>query len=183
MIKLQIIRLACVIGILVLQGVNQVCMGQKNLDITEHGAIGNGLTDNTETLAAIMQEAQAGDTIYVPKGQFVLKTLRLKSGVHISGPGLLIQRLEKTEEYTNAKQNSSAPLLHGNKVNDIYISVHSLSQHEGIGLIECRNIRIDNSILQGDSTKLRSFSGILLFNSHNIHISHTEISHFGTARK
>lgn len=183
MIKLQTIRLACVIGFLVVQGVSQVCLGQKNLNITEHGAIGNGQTDNTETLAAMMQQAQAGDTLYVPKGQFVLKTLRLKSGVHISGPGLLIQRLEKTEEYTNAKQNSSAPLLHGSKVNDIYISVRTISQNEGIGLIECKNIRIDNSILQGDSTKLRSFSGILLFNSHNIHISQTEISHFGTARK
>jgi hypothetical protein len=165
------------------QGMSQVCYGQKRLTITEHGAIGDGETDNTAAIAALMQKAQIGDTLYIPEGQFVLRTIRLKPGIHISGKGLLVQKLEKTEEYTNARQTSSTPLLHGDKVNNVYISVRTQSQNEAIGLLESKDIIIDRSTLQGDSTKLRSFAGILLFNSQNILIQDTEISHFGTKRQ
>jgi parallel beta-helix repeat protein len=156
---------------------------QTTFNLLEHVNKVDQGDDYTQVISRLIQQAAPGDTVYIPEGKYQVSSIRLKSGVHLKSKGQLIQRLDKTEDYTNAKQTSSRPLIHGSRVNGVYISVNTLSQHEGIALTESSNIIIDKSNLKGDSTKLRSFAGIILFNSKDVRIHQTEISYFGTARQ
>src|SRR5690606_15386496 len=107
----------------------------------------------------------------------------LKSDVHIKGEGLLIQKaIGKPEEFSPSKQNSSAPLFRGTNVSNVYLSFRAQTRNEAIYLSGSRNVTVSNSFIQGDSSKVRSFAGILLYNCENVSVKKSSISHFGSAR-
>jgi parallel beta-helix repeat protein len=156
----------------------------KRLTVTDFGAIGDNLTDNTTTIQQAIDSASPGDTVFIPEGDFLVRTLQLRSGVHLLSKGILSHHPDaKTGDYSIEKQNSANPLLKGLRVSDIYISIRAKSKNEAIYLERSQQIRIVNSDLEGDSTKLRAFPGILAFQVSGLEILSTRIHHFGSSRR
>lgn len=53
-----------------------------------HGAVGDGVTDDTEAIQAAL-DAQSGGVLYIPEGTYLLSdTLHIHSGTHVIGCGL-----------------------------------------------------------------------------------------------
>ncbi|MGF1637629.1 MAG: right-handed parallel beta-helix repeat-containing protein [Cyclobacteriaceae bacterium] len=179
--KLKICVFFCLI-VLMLSSCHRL-FGPKTWNVKDGQAIGDGIADDTEAIQAIIKKASRGDTILVPEGVYRVRTLILKSKVHMVGEGLLKQQVKgETEKFTNNAQNSKRPLLKCEKISNVFISVNAESQHEAIRLIGCKNIDIQHANLKGDSTKLRSFAGILIYDGKNINIRHTTIRNYGTGR-
>jgi len=155
---------------------------RKVWNVMDGNAKGDGITDDTEAIQATIKKASPGDTVLIPEGTFIVKTLGLVSGVNIKSEGILKQKLETSEEFSKTRQNSSHPLIRGKDVKDIHISINSSSQNEAIYLSGSKNIIIDHSSFLGDSTKLRSFAGLLFYKCENITVSHSKIQNFGTDR-
>lgn len=154
------------------------------LNVKTNDAAGDGITDDTEAIQKTIHEAASGDTVYIPEGKYLVSTLKLKSGVHIKGEGLLVQKIpDKAEEFTPSRQNSSAPLFRGNNIADVYLAVRAQAKNEAVYLSGSKNITIANSFLEGDATKVKSFAGILLYYCENVRIKDSSISHFGAPRK
>jgi len=154
----------------------------KVINVKDFQAKGDGITNDTQAIRETIRSASPGDTVLIPEGVFLVKTIGLKSGVHIRSQGILRQQLGDFEEFSLAKQNSSAPLIRGKDVSNIHLILRLESKNEGIYLTGTKDIRISNSDLTGDATKLRSFAGILLFKCERIVIDQTKVSHCGTAR-
>ncbi|GAA0880448.1 hypothetical protein GCM10009119_34180 [Algoriphagus jejuensis] len=157
--------------------------GGVRLNVTDFGAIGDSTSDNTAPIQQVLDKASPGDTVFIPEGNFLVRTLQLRSGVHLISRGILAHHADaKSGEYSIEKQNSPNPLLKGEGVADIYISIRAKSKNEGIHLTKCQNIRIVNSDLEGDSTKFRAYPGILAFQVSGLDVSSTRIHHFGSGR-
>ncbi len=151
--------------------------------VTDFGAVGDSLTDNTTTIQKVIDESSPGDTVFVPEGNFLIRTLHLKSGVHLVSEGILAHHSStKTGEYSIEKQNSPNPLLRGERVADIYISIRAKSKNEVLYLDRSQQIRIVNSDFEGDSSKVRAYPGILLFQCSGLEILSSRIYHFGSKR-
>lgn len=151
--------------------------------VTDFGAVGDSLTDNTTTIQKVIDESSAGDTVFVPMGNFLIRTLHLRSGVHLVSEGILAHHSSaKTGDYSIEKQNSPNPLLRGDRVADVYISIRGKSKNEAVYLERSNQIRIVNSDFEGDSTKLRAYSGILAFQCSGLEILASRIYHFGSKR-
>ncbi|AWW33071.1 endopolygalacturonase [Echinicola strongylocentroti] len=156
--------------------------GPTTWNVKEHQAKGDGFTDDTEAIQATIRLANPGDTVWIPEGTYVVKTLGLRSGVHIKADGLLKQQLDSTEEFTTKRQNSSAPLFRGKNVAGISLAIRAQALHEAIYLSGSQNISIIHSLLSGDSTKVRSFAGVLLYKCKNVTVRQSEVRNFGTDR-
>jgi parallel beta-helix repeat protein len=155
----------------------------KRLNVKDNRAIGDGIADDTKAIQATISKASKGDTVFIPEGTYVVKALGLKSGVHIKSEGQLIQQLEGEEEkFSTSMQNSSAPLFRGNNISNVSLSFTGKTLNEGVYLSGSRDVVISNSIMVGDSTKIQSFAGILLYNCENISIEKSSVSHYGSAR-
>lgn len=152
---------------------------------THHHAVGDGKTDDTKAIQASINKAAKGDTVFIPEGKYLVKALGLRSGVHIRSEGTLIQQpgAGKNEEFSASSQNSSAPLFRGSKVSNIFLSFRARTRNEAVYLSGSKNIQIINTRIMGDSTKVRSFAGILLYDCENVSIKKSKISHYGTPRK
>ncbi|MBN7809338.1 right-handed parallel beta-helix repeat-containing protein [Algoriphagus sp. H41] len=152
--------------------------------VTDFGAVGDGERDNTSAIQRALDEAAPGDTVYIPEGTFPVRTLQLRSGVHLVSEGLLTHHSQaKAGDYSIEKQNSPNPLLKGTGITDVYISVRARSKNEAIYLDRCKQIRIVNSDLGGDSTKLRAYPGILAFQCSGLEVLSSKIHHFGSERQ
>ncbi|MBD8490043.1 right-handed parallel beta-helix repeat-containing protein [Echinicola sp. CAU 1574] len=173
----------CLLGTSPLLAVQSSNTTAKTWNVKSENAKGDGLTDDTKAIQATISKAQPGDTVWIPEGTYLVKALGLKSGVNIKSAGLLKQVLDKNQEYNKNQQSSTAPLFRGNEVSNIYLSVRTQTQNESIYLSKSENIIIDQSSLKGDSTKLRSFAGILLYRCIGAKILKTTISHYGMPRK
>jgi polygalacturonase len=154
----------------------------KVINVKDFKAEGNGIHDDTPAIQEAIRSASAGDTVLIPEGVFLVKTIGLRSGVHVKSQGILRQQLGTIEEFTLEKQNSNAPLIRGKDVSDIKLILRLESINEGIYLTGSKNISISQSDLTGDATKLRSFAGILLYKCEGVTIQQSKISHYGTAR-
>lgn len=154
----------------------------KVINVKDFMAEGNGIHDDTPAIQEAIRSASPGDTVLIPDGIFLVKTIGLKSGVHIKSHGILRQQLAEIEEFSVERQNSSAPLIRGKDVSDIYLNLKLESKNEGIYLTGSKNISINHSELTGNGTKLRSFSGILMYKCSFVTINHTKVSHYGTPR-
>ncbi|QDH81111.1 endopolygalacturonase [Echinicola soli] len=152
-------------------------------NVKDHHAQGDGQTDDTGAIQQTIGMASAGDTVWIPEGTYRVRALGLRSGVHIKADGTLVQQLDSTQEFTNGHQNSSAPLFRGKDISNVSISLNAQALHEAIYLSGSRNVTIYDSHLSGDSTKFRSFSGILLYKCANISIGQTSVMGFGTDRR
>src|SRR5690606_26514841 len=76
------------------------------LNVRDYQAVGDGITDDTAAIQEAIGEATEGDTVFIPDGAYLVRSLGLKSGINIKGEGMLIQRIEgEKEEVSNEKQN------------------------------------------------------------------------------
>ena len=154
------------------------------LNVKNYRAVGDGKTDDTAAIQAAISQAAKGDTVFIPDGAYVVRTLGLKSGINIRGEGMLIQRIEgEKEEVTNEKQNSSMPLFRGHNISDVSLSFRAQTLYEAVYLSGSKHINISGSTLLGDPTNPLSFSGILLYDCENVAIENTTISYYGAPRK
>jgi parallel beta-helix repeat protein len=152
--------------------------------VTEFGAVGDGLQDNTSSIQKVIDESSPGDTVFIPEGSFLIRTLLMRSGVHLVSTGTLAHHPDaKTGDFSIEKQSSPNPLILADGVADIYLSIRAKSKNEAIHLRRSQQIRIVNSDLEGDSTKLRSFAGILAFQCSGLEILSSRIHHFGSKRQ
>lgn len=153
------------------------------VNVIDHGATGDGTTDDTKAIQAAINAASAGDTVLIPEGMFRVQTIRLRSNIHLKGIGLLKQLTPKDDEdYTLQRQHSKWPLIRAHRVSDIDLSFRAETMNEAIYVSTSDNISIQNSYVVGDSSKLRSFPGILLYQCDNCSVVNSEISYYGKAR-
>ncbi|WP_111669240.1 right-handed parallel beta-helix repeat-containing protein [Algoriphagus litoralis] len=154
------------------------------LAISDFGIKEDGQTDHTSAIQQVIESAKAGETVYIPEGTFLVRTLFLKTGVNLQVDGVLKQHPStKRGDFSLEKQNSPNPLLKGTGVNSIHISLNSQSINEAIVLTKSQKITIENSQLKGDSTKLLAYPGISIFQCSEIAIISSKISGFGMPRK
>lgn len=154
------------------------------LNVKNFQAAGDGTTDDTEAIQEAIRIATAGDTVFIPAGAYLVKSLGLKSGINIKGEGMLVQRIEGEKEgVTNEKQNSSQPLFRGHQISDVYLSIKAQTVYEAAYFSASTNITVDQSTLLGDSTNPLSFSALLFFDCENVEISNTSISYYGAPRE
>ncbi|WP_051292852.1 right-handed parallel beta-helix repeat-containing protein [Olivibacter sitiensis] len=140
--------------------------------------------DDTKRLQSLIDKAQPGDTVLIPRDTFYVKTLHLKNGVSIKSMGLLKQVDSLEEElYAIAYQRSSTPLFLGEDVQGIYLSFNAETKHEALVLENCKNIDIANVQAKGDSTRFRSFSGMYFARCDSITVSDSEIAYYGQERQ
>src|SRR5690554_3245698 len=106
-------------------GYSQNVKGQL-LNVKDFHATGDGTTDDTEAIQETIKKASAGDTVFIPAGAYLVRSLGLKSGINIKGEGMLVQKVEgEIESVSNEKQNSSTPLFRGHGISDVYLSVNA----------------------------------------------------------
>jgi hypothetical protein len=78
-------------------------------DIRDFGAMGDGITLNTQTIQAAIDRctAEGGGTVVVPAGRFLSGTLRLKDHVvlHVSGGGVLLGSTRAADYATDTHKN------------------------------------------------------------------------------
>src|SRR5690606_36283399 len=111
-------------------GIGQTAKG-KRLNVVEFHAKSDGTTDDTAAIQEAISMATEGDTVYIPPGSYLVRSLGLKSGINIKGEGMLIQRLEgENEEVTNEKQNSSRPLFRGYNISNVFLSISAQTVNE-----------------------------------------------------
>jgi|SRR5690554_612491 len=154
------------------------------LNVKDYEAVGDGTTDDTAAIQEAIREAAEGDTVFIPAGTYLVRSLGLKSGINIQGEGMLIQQIEgEKEEVTNEKQNSSSPLFRGHNINNVFLSVNAQTAYEAAYFSGSKNITISQSTFLGGPTNPRSFSGILLYDCENVAIRNTTISYYGAPRE
>lgn len=155
----------------------------RNINVLENGVLADSENDQTEAIQLIIDQAEEGDTVFFPEGNYLIRTILLKSGVNILSKGLIKHHVSaEAGEYAIEKQNSPNPLILGQEVSNVSISLTGESKNEGIYLLKSHQIRIYNTELIGDSTKLRAYPGIMTFQSSGIEIANSKIHHFGMPR-
>ena len=76
--------------------------GSPLVDITTHGALGDGKTLNTKAIQAAVDQcaAQGGGTVVVPPGTFLSGTVELKSNITVSlSPGAILRGSGNIDDY------------------------------------------------------------------------------------
>lgn len=142
------------------------------------------MEDESKLFQSWIDSAQVGDTVYLPEGTHYVRTMRLRSGINIVSKGLLRQLPPKEpQEYSMEQQNSVYPLFRGSKIRDISLRFHAETRQEAIYLDNSQQVKISHVKASGDSTKYRSFSGMLFFNCDSISIDNTEIAYYGAPRR
>lgn len=155
----------------------------KHINVVDHGVSPDSPSDQTEAIQRVIDQATAGETVFFPGGIYLVRTILLRSGVSFVAEGLIKHHHSaKSGEYSIEKQNSPNPLILGQEVKNISISLNGESKNEGIYLLKSHQIRIFNSDLAGDSTKFRAYPGIITFESSGIEIVNSKIHHFGKPR-
>jgi alpha-L-rhamnosidase len=102
------------------------------LNISDHGAIGDGKTLNTVAIQAVIDQCagEGGGTLVVPKGEFVSGALFLKPGVNVElREGAVLKGSTNIGDYPKANTRIEghfepwpAALLNGDKVNHLRIT-------------------------------------------------------------
>ncbi|MEB2774820.1 right-handed parallel beta-helix repeat-containing protein [Algoriphagus sp. D3-2-R+10] len=153
------------------------------INVLDFGVLADSESDQTDAIQELIDQAAEGDTLFFPEGKYLVRTILLKSGVNILSEGILKHHSSaKVGEYSIEKQNSPNPLILGQGVKNLSISLKGESKNEGIYLLKSHQIRIYNTELTGDSTKFRAFPGIMTFQCTGIEIANTRIHHFGMPR-
>ncbi len=156
----------------------------KVLNVRDFGATGDGQTDDNSAIQQTISTATEGDTVFIPAGTYLVKTLGLKSGINIKGEGMLIQKIEgEKEAVTNEQQNSSMPLFRGHNISNVYLSFRAQTIYEAAYFSGSDHITISKSMLLGDPSNPLSFSGILFYDCENVVIENTNISYYGAPRE
>lgn len=155
----------------------------RRVNVMEFGAKGDGKADDSHAIQRALDSAAMGDTVYLPKGTYLVRTIRLVPNVHLVSDGLLKQPREVASGFAVEKQHSEAPLFRANRISNVYLSFRAETANEAIYASQSSNITIADSRLTGDSTNRRSFPGILWYNCSACRVVGTEISYYGIARE
>src|SRR5690606_10039438 len=124
------------------------------------------------------------DIVLIPEGSFLIPTLLLGSGDQLESTVSLNHHPDaKTGEFTDEEHSAAIPRNLGADGEAGHISVSADSKTEAIHLRTIQQIRVVNSDLEGDSTKLRSYAGILAFQCSGLEVLSSRIHHFGSKRK
>ena len=154
------------------------------LNVRDFHAKGDGTTDDTAAIQEAISASTEGDTVYIPAGAYLVRSLGLKSGINIKGEGMLIQRIEgEKEEVTNEKQNSSSPMFRGHNISNVFLSINAQTVYEAAYFSGSSNITIYQSTLLGDPLNPLSFSGLLFYDCKNVVIENSRINYYGASRE
>ncbi|QGQ94421.1 hypothetical protein EHS13_05630 [Paenibacillus psychroresistens] len=109
----------------------------KTLQVTDFGAVGNGVKDDTEAIQAAIDEAseQGGGKVYLPKGIYILKDSLVVRGDHITleGAGWETElRLITHPERVITIQDAEACIIRNLQVSLGVTGVERNDQDEGI---------------------------------------------------
>ena len=105
----------------------------NKINVLENGILARSTIDQTEKIQQIIDQASEGDTVFFPEGQYLIRTILLKSGVNILCEGIIKHHESaKAGEYSIEKQNSPNPLVFGQGVKNVSISLNGQSKNEGI---------------------------------------------------
>jgi len=154
----------------------------RRIDVRRYGAKGDGKTDDSKAIQAALDSASTGDTVYVPKGTYRVRTIRLVANVHLVADGLLKQPQDLAGQFTVEKQHSDAPLFRAHRISNVYLSFRAETVNEAVYASQCRNLTIADSHLVGDSTNSRSFAGILWYDCSACKVTGTAVTRYGSAR-
>ena len=59
------------------------------INVKDYGAVGDGVTNDTSAMLSALRAANAGDTLYFPKGEYVLRNrIELKDRMRLTGDGV-----------------------------------------------------------------------------------------------
>jgi len=155
----------------------------RTLNVRSFHAKGDGKHDDTQAIQAAIRAAQAGDTVLIPSGTYLVKTLVLRSAVHIKGIGLLKQELQDTQRFTRTIQNSSAPLFFGRDIHHVDLQFKAVTINEALYISKSSHIRVHHSDVDGQGQKLHAFPGMLWYQCNDIQIEHTSITRYGISRQ
>jgi len=156
----------------------------KKLNVIDFGVASGSSDDQTDLIQKVIDQAAPGDTVFLPEGTYLVRTLLLRSDVNLLSEGRIKHHsTAKVGEYSMEKQNSPNPLILGKGVRNVSLSIKGESKNEGIYLLKSHQIRIVNTDLVGDSTKYRAYPGIMTFESSQIEIADSRIHHFGKPRE
>ena len=155
----------------------------KRVNVMAYGAVGDGKTDDSKAIQMALDSAMVGDTVYLPKGTYLVRSIRLVPNVHIVSDGVLKQPAELSAQFAVEQQHSPAPLFRAHRVSNIYLSVRAETVNEAIYASQCSNITIANSEFTGDSTNQRSFPAVLWYDCNASRVVGTTISRYGVARQ
>lgn len=154
------------------------------LNVQHFQAKGDGKTDDTKSIQQAIQAAQKGDTIFIPAGTYLVKTLVLKSDIHLKGPGQFKQTLsDDTQRFSRTNQNSSAPLFFGRNLRNISLSFRAFTINEALYISKSTNIRLNEVEITGDDKKIYAFPGLLFYECDSIEIANSRISNYGAPRQ
>lgn len=155
----------------------------RRINVKEYGATGDGKTDDSRFIQAALDSASIGDTVYLPKGTYLVHTIRLVSNVHLVSDGLLKQPGELSAQFAVEKQHSDAPLFRAHRVSNVFLSFRAETANEAIYASQCSNLTLANSQLTGDSTNNRSFPAVLWYSCAASRVVGTTITQYGGARE
>src|SRR5690606_5059311 len=155
----------------------------RRIDVKTFGATGDGKTDDSRAIQAALDSACTGDTVYVPKGTYLVRTLRLVPHVHLVAEGLLKQPQNLSAPFAVEKQHSDAPLFRAHRISNVYLSFRAETVNEAIYASQCSNLTIADSHLGGDSTNSRSLPAVLWYNCIASRVLGTTITRYGIARQ
>ena len=155
----------------------------RRIDVKTFGATGDGKTDDSRAIQAALDSACTGDTVYVPKGTYLVRTLRLVPNVHLVAEGLLKQPQNLSAPFAVEKQHSDAPLFRAHRISNVYLSFRAETVNEAIYASQCSNLTIADSHLAGDSTNSRSLPAVLWYNCIASRVLGTTITRYGIARQ
>ncbi|MGV3761296.1 right-handed parallel beta-helix repeat-containing protein [Parapedobacter sp.] len=155
----------------------------KRINVMDYGAVGDGDTDDSEAIQRAVDSAAVGDTVYLPKGTYLVSSIRLVSNVHVVADGLLKQSAGLSAPFAVEQQHSPAPLFRAHRISNVYLSIRAETVNEAIYASQCSNITVADSHFRGDSTNRRSFPAVLWYDCSASRVLGTTISHYGSARQ
>lgn len=156
--------------------------GQR-VNVKAYGAVGDGKTDDSEAIQRALDSAAVGDTVCLPKGTYLVRSIRLVSNVHVVADGVLKQPAELSAQFAVEKQHSPAPLFRAHRISNVYLAVKAETVNEAIYASQCSNITVADSHFKGDSTNHRSFPAVLWYDCSASRVVGTTISQYGGARQ
>src|SRR5690606_9617157 len=111
----------------------------------DYGAVGNGKIDDSEAIQRALDSAAVGDTVYLPKGTYLVRSIRLVSNVHVVAEGVMKQSAELSAPFAVEQQHSPAPLFRANRISNVYLSVRAETVNEAIYASQCSNLTVADS--------------------------------------
>src|SRR5690606_30715646 len=82
----------------------------RRINVKEYGDTGDVKSADSRFIQTALDSASIGDTVYLPKGTYLVRTIRLVSNVHLVSDGLLKQPDNLSAHFAVEKQHSDAPL-------------------------------------------------------------------------